>query len=300
MPDIILQILSWLGIILLALLVIALLLILLVLFFPISYRISAKKQLKEIQVSAKAKWLFGILRVNYMYPEPGNLMAKFLWFKIFDSSEKPAEKTKPTTAGEKECKNSKADSETQKGKLKNVTENPKADKTAESTKTAPKAAPRSETNFLGKVNKIKYTFRNICDKIKMIWENISYYLELLQEENTRELFSHICLRVGRILKNIRPGRIEADILAGTGSPDTTGYLYGIYWMVFPNQGPKVLVTPDFEQAVLEGNLSIAGHITVAVLLVNGLKIALDKKLHLFLEKIKAAPGMQKEPQDSNE
>lgn len=348
MLDIILQILSILGIILLVVLSIAVILLLLVLFFPITYRLCGTKSEKDIFFSAKAKWLFGVLRVNYSYPKPGNIVAKLLWFKLFDSSEKTTEDTEET--GQKNShKGKKAASKAEKrAAVKAAKSAQKADRSADAkseTKTGEADAKvnaesdRQETNetvntvaekdngevktenmlqqpqetsfqdaeeatwteepkngiiekFLQKIEKIKYTFHNICDKIKMIWENISYYSELLQEENTRELFSHACLRIGKILKNIRPRHLEARILAGTGSPDTTGYLYGVYGILLPTLGSKFLVTPDFERAVLEGGIKASGHITVAVLLLNALKLLLDKKLHLFFRKLKAAPGRE--------
>lgn len=149
----------------------------------------------------------------------------------------------------------------------------------------------SSNKILKKIEKIKYTISNIYDKIKEIWENITYYAELLKEENTKVLFRHVTMRVGKILRSIRPRHLKADIIFGTGSPDTTGYAYGVYGMLSAVLGPKVIVVPDFEQAILKGELQFSGHITVWVLLINALKLFFDPKLHLFIEKVKA--GMPK-------
>jgi len=142
--------------------------------------------------------------------------------------------------------------------------------------------------------KIKYTILNIYDKIKKIWENIiriygdiEYYANLLRDEDTKLLFSHAMFRLGRVLKSIRPRKIRADILFGTGSPDTTGYAYGVYGMLSPFLGQKVLVTPDFTRAVLEGEFYAAGHITAFTILWNGLRLLLDRRLRLFIKKLKA-------------
>ena len=145
--------------------------------------------------------------------------------------------------------------------------------------------------FFKKINKIKYTIRSLYDKIKNIWENISYYIDLLKEKETKELFSHVIFRVGKILKNIRPRHLKGQILFGTGSPDTTGYAYGIYGMLMPHLGGSLLVTPDFTRAVLEGDIYIAGHITVFTILWNGMRVLLDRKLRRFIKKIKAGRKM---------
>ncbi|MCM1542942.1 MAG: hypothetical protein NC121_17010 [Blautia sp.] len=155
------------------------------------------------------------------------------------------------------------------------------------TSAGEEAGDDTDPTILKKFKKIKYTIRSIYDKIKNIWENISYYIGLLQEDETKMLFSHVMFRMGKILKDIRPRRIRGQVLFGTGSPDTTGYAYGVYGMLSPFLGDQLLVTPDFTRAVLEGDLDISGHITVFTILWNALRILLDKKLRWFIRKIKA-------------
>lgn len=133
-----------------------------------------------------------------------------------------------------------------------------------------------------KIEKIKNTFRTVYDKIREIWENISYYIDLVQEEEIRLLLSDSLRSLGKILKSIRPRRIRGDIRFGTGSPDTTGYVYGGYCMLSPIWTRELGVTPDFEEKVLEGKFDISGRITLWVLLVNGLK------MYKLIRRLKAA------------
>ena len=86
------------------------------------------------------------------------------------------------------------------------------------------------------------------------------------------------------MKSVWPGHIRADILFGTGSPDTTGYLYGAYCMLSPMLRADICVTPDFEEAVLRAEFDISGHIAVWVLAVNAGRIALDKRLWRLIKK----------------
>ena len=123
-----------------------------------------------------------------------------------------------------------------------------------------------------KLQKIKCTFWTVYDKIKKIWENISYYVNLLQEEETKLLISESLTALGKMLKSIRPRRVRANICFGTGAPDTTGYAYGLCCMVAAAWRPGFWVTPDFEKKVLEGEFDVSGRITIWVLLVNGLKM----------------------------
>ena len=334
MLSIALKILSILGILLLCLLGLVILLVLLVIFFPVSYKLTGKKDVEKMSAGVRVSWLFGLLRVKFDYPEPGRILIKVLPFTVFDSGKVSAGKSKETSDGSGE-KADKGNKSGEKGREENnkeenrETENKKEenkkekDCRAEQEQTAgqeqkpnedvsqesmsatgteqtaaqekPPEAPdssqeeadNSEPFILKKFKKIKYTICSIYDKIKNIWENISYYMELLREEETKQLFSHAFFRLGKILKSIRPRRIRGQILFGTGAPDTTGYAYGVYGMLSPFLGDRLLVTPDFTRAVLEGDIYIAGHITVFTILWNGLKVLLDKKLRKFIKKMKA-------------
>ena len=94
------------------------------------------------------------------------------------------------------------------------------------------------------------------------------------------------LRVGKILKSIRPRKMEGNLLFGTGSPDTTGYVLGVYGMLSPFVGNMFLLTPDFEDKVLKGRVYIAGHIMLVKILWQGILLVLDKKLWHFMSKVK--------------
>lgn len=294
MLDIFLQILSVIGILLLVIILVLLTVVLLVLFFPVTYQVSGKKSPEELVVKVRANWLFGCLRVRYAYPEPGKATVKFLWFTLYEMGEDEAADREK--AGKKEGKRQET------GNI--VTEQERAEKErdgqekteqdeAEQKKEEQKKAEQGSQEELQdgswiskKISKIKYTIRSIYDKIIKIWQNISYYVELWKEENTRQLMSHVMLRVRKIIKSLRPRKLKADILFGTGAPDTTGYAYGVYGMLMPLLGPEVTVTPDFQQAVFQGSFQASGHITLFVLLRHALAVVLDRRLRLFLRKLK--------------
>ncbi len=371
MLDIILKILSVLGIVLLVLVLLLLAVLLLVLFFPVTYKFRARKDsgallrdegqgqnesadkdgeayrnkaapfLRNTELYAGLSWLFGLLRVRYSYPETGALTVKLLCFKLYEAKLPPdggseaekdgSEKESKSDAAEKisgehadapkqgaqadrEPEGSRSEGSEQGGSRQ---EKQEAGRTEEQGQEAgpseanpseeqgqeagpPAEAPNQEESrqedarggLLKKFQKIKYTICNIYDKIRGIWKNISYYSALLQEENTKQLYAYAKLCAAKILKNIRPRHIRADILFGTGSPDTTGYVFGLYCMLYPALGAKCVVTPDFERAVLEGRLHISGHITVFVLGINVLRLMLDKKLRRFIRKLKKEDAAQ--------
>ena len=105
MLTILLKLLSILGILLLILLGVALVIIFLILFFPVTYKAFGKKTSEDMQITAKANWLLGFLRIAYSYPEPGKLLVKCLFFTVYDSSaekKNSAQKKKGKNASEKQ------------------------------------------------------------------------------------------------------------------------------------------------------------------------------------------------------
>ena len=227
MLDIILQILSVLGIILLVLLCIIIVFLLLVLFFPVSYRISGKKDAETFSLFAGADWLFGLLRVRFEYPEPGRLTVKLLWSTLYDTGASKQEE-KATEKGKKEDSESHSDTVTQTDAdtTKNTGSKEPLHGTPENHEQKHEENHEEETQssnrILEKIEKIKFTICSTYDKIKKIWENISYYVLLLQEEETHLLFSHTMKRLRKVFKNILPRKLKVKLLFGTGAPDTTG------------------------------------------------------------------------------
>lgn len=327
MMSIAIKILSILDILFLCLLGLVLLVLLLVLFFPIQYRVTGRKNEKNINLSVRVSWLFCLLRILFDFPDPGNILVKVLPITVFDSGKLFGEGTKEDDENDKKESKNRADKrerfenqpkkETSGEGFEKGESSGNADKIGETStdqtgqetgfqqekndQSGQSNTPSQEQNdqdsqgdvlkkkegFFKKFEKIKYTIRNIYDKIKNVWENISYYIELLREEETKQLFHHAMFRIGKILKSIRPRKIRGNILFGTGAPDTTGYAYGVYGMLSPFIGNKLIVTPDFTQTILGGDIYVAGHITIFTILLNGLKLLLDRKLRRFIKKMKA-------------
>lgn len=325
MLTVILKILGILGILLLVLLGVFVTILLLVLFVPVVYSVRADRRavcegeplqdeteiLPEeylLRVAAKADWLLGFLRMRFFYPEPGTVTVKVLFFKIFDSGKAAEEEEGQTTRSEtSKTKKSKSKKDDAPAESKETATRADEAKTTESktvkgktTEPTNSKSPEEESAKQKEHNpkrnpleKIQYTFQKICDKIKEICGKIQearnhteYYKEILLSEDAKGLLNHAFMRFGRILKSIRPRKLQADIRFGTGAPDTTGYVFGIYGILCSYLGKNVILTPDFERAVLTGELYAAGHITVFKLLWHFVWIVLDKRLWKLYSKLK--------------
>jgi len=261
MLSVLLKILAVLGTILLVLLGILLFLLLMVLFIPITYRITGQIDECHKETSVEAYGLLGILRFTLMYSEKVSWKLKVLWFDLTDMVKK-----KPVISVEK------PDDKGGSGTIPKST-------TEQTLGNTPEQASDKTNNFIGKI-------QSIFAKIKDIWDNISYYIELLQEEDTKTLITH-CFHVsGGFLKHIRPRKMKVKAVIGFDNPDTTGKIYGFLCMLYPYYGNDIHIIPDFENKVLEVDLFIRGRIYICTLLWHGLRILLHKKLFKVIHKFK--------------
>ncbi len=313
MLHVILQILGFIGIALLCILGLLLLLILLVLFVPIRYRAKGIKNGEVTRAEAKATYLLHMISVKFTYEKEMQLVARIFGIKVYDFAKKKAKEAgeELQEAGTQTFDEPKTEEPVERETAQNeaVKNTPASEQTAKAipeqepeqkipeipSETAEEATdiPVKESLFtkikskiLGIIEKIKYTITSIYDKIKNITETITYYKHVLEDKKNKALFKRVWERLCKVLKSIRPRKLKADLLVGTGSPDSTGYLCALYGMLSPILGKHVEFTADFEEKVFEGSFFAKGRITIFTILVQALKIVFDKQLQVFIRQLK--------------
>ncbi len=294
MLAVLVKILGTIGIILLCLLAFLVIMLLLLLFFPITYKIYGEKTENKMELQVKMHWLFGFLRVNYKYPKPGDIIAKVLCFTVYNSGEKPSvspDEDKQNVQSSEEPRSYDTLEDTQAQEVEqehkdNNVPNENIDKTVKIEKKSENIFQKFYRLIKEKIIKIKFKIKEICDKIMDILAHIKYYKDVLESEYTKLLLENIKIRLYKVLKNIKPRKVDANIEFGTGSPDTTGYALGLYSMFSPIWGQNVNIIPNFDIPILKGTIYLAGHITAFTILWNGLQLFFDKNLRIFISKFK--------------
>lgn len=310
MWSVVLRILSILGIVLLLLLALALVILLLILFWPVSYRGGGSARAGRYQVWFRFRWLCGLLRGAYMYPE-GGFRFKLLWMTVYDSGRKPGN---GTSRGRKAKQDAMPEEKT-RHRENAVRENertqcqpspvigPAEDKTGQSPsgsgdRASDEIGKPSPPNIAGdsgkKEEKSSEREENgqnppLSEKLSKMKESLRFYLDIVQDTANQELVKHALTRLYKIIKSLRPRFLHAEVLAGLGEPDLTGYAYGGYWAIKPFLGKKchVTVTPDFERKILEGEFALGGRIMVATLAHHAVRVLLDRRLRRLLDRLKS-------------
>lgn len=304
MWHVILQILAVIGIVLLVLLALLILTVLVVLFVPIRYRASGEKEADRIEGVAAVSFLYPFLSFKWQRAGNENRWAlRLLGIKL--KSSRKADKEKPAEPEKTEKSKPAEPEKTDKGKAEETAQAAKPEKAAEPVKEekqpatpnvqnaeAEDAARQAEetgtqkTDRVSSEKKARFTISGLCDKMEKIRDNVEYYKERLTAEENRLFLKRTKERIFAVLKSIKPKVLTARVVCGTGSPDTTGYVCAVYGMLYPVIEDRISFTADFENKVLDGELSVKGKVRVATLVRHGIKILLDKQLKVFLKEMK--------------
>lgn len=311
MWSVVLKILSILGIILLSLLALVLTAALLVLFWPVSYRGAGTAKTGEYRACFRFRWLFGLVRGTYTYPEDGKLRIKALWITVYESggNEKSGETPKDSLKEPAETRDSQAampqtqDAQAAAPETHDLQEAPPEQDSQE--KTSPEQNPLETASQAQNSPKEQLSAGNAAKEkgsqeqesegtvpekkdLKKLKGQLLSYLDILRNKDNQELIQYGLERLGKIIRHIRPRYLRVQALAGLGEPDLTGYAYGIYCAVRPFLGKKcqVKITPDFERRILEGEAALRGRIMAATILYHVCSVLFDRRLRQMIDQLK--------------
>ena len=295
-----LTILKIIGIVLLVVLLTILVLLLLVLFVPVRYEARGTRRMEDdvpARITVKAHWLLHIINVSFRYPEAAFVRVRLFCFTLFSTEPKPEseEKRKEEQISDDENKAGNVAEKEQEKQPEKISESVLKKEQAEenasmeegegdapgeiSAESTDKSEEKSEENqqdeedyrpkffdFLGKIfqilKNIQYTIRKICDKIKHIIQNIRYYINVIQSNAFRSAWGVCSGEVISLLRSIRPRKLEGSFTVGTGDPATTAQILAVHGMLYPLIGEHIIMIPDFERFIIEGQFLVKGRITL--------------------------------------
>ncbi|VDN46353.1 conserved protein of unknown function [Petrocella atlantisensis] len=290
--------------ILLALLGLVLLLLLLlniILWVPIRYQAYGSKY-DAILAYGQVDYLFGLIRVRFRYDGDGvHYTVHILWFKVHDSKAIPKKKSKhpkkQTDGKMTYVKNVVVDEKTEVKKkevkeieVKEIKIEENKPKTEESNSKEPQISVKeiqTEESKQTKTPKVKKHKKTKDEKSETsTWEQIKSGIELLRSDKHKGVLKFVLGKVHKMVKSILPRRIEADIIFGFADPATTGLVLGGVSMFYPYYGNAVIIIPNFEEVMFEGDIKIRGKIVIGVLVYYGLRVIIDKRVRSIIKAVR--------------
>ncbi len=269
MLHILLMLLKIIGIILLIILGILVLSVCVVLFAPAKYHgtANASGTLDSIKANIKFSWFLHLISGYVTYEnKKTDWQVRILWKKL--NVEKEEQMSEPKNI-EKTKKITEEDNKSDKETL----HQPETD--------IPQVKPGKEMHNKKKqgfFEKIKYTFQNICDKIKMLIKKKEDLQGFLTSEIHQSAWKCIKREAIRLLKYIRPKKMTANLHFGFEDPATTGKVLAALSILYPFYGDHINIEPEFEEKILEGNVFIKGYIMCIHLLIVIFNLYFDKNL----------------------
>ena len=269
-----LQILSVVGFVLLIVLAIIAALIALILFLPVVYRVKLRKE-ESFDGAGSVRWLFGAVNFSFEFGADGvKTCLKIFGIKLGignknknrpkkDNSDEYQPAKKQPTIRPGEIVDESADDENDTGGISSENEhrrdNIAADGASEKGIKHVGNEAFEEKAKPSLAEKISFTFKNICDKLKKIGE-------------LKRIFDKAKPVLIKLIKAILPRKISGYIEFGFDDPANTGMLLAVVSALCIPIPQKLRVTPDFEEKKFNCDVKIQGRIFIIVLLINIIRL----------------------------
>lgn len=307
MIHILLLILKILGFLILGILALIVLLALIFLISPVVYRIhvSGKDTPDSLEGSVRFHWLFRLISGEVRY-EAGELSWRFraAW-KRFESgdaddasekteeAEEPEEK-QPPQISEKQPpqipeKQQAASAVKEKEKIPVPKEKSKKASSSAEKKKAPQEKKESEKIYekIQKfLEKIKYTFQKICDKIRALKQKKDALMEFIQDEVHQNAFRRGVKEIKRLLGFLKPDQADIEVEFGFADPAYTGYTLAAVSIFWPVIGEYTRIQPDFEHRVLRGRADVKGKIRAVYAVILAWNLVWDKNVRTTFKHVR--------------
>lgn len=131
----------------------------------------------------------------------------------------------------------------------------------------------------GIIQKIKDFIEKAKDfiiNIKSKKKTLKRYMKILKSDTFKAAFTLCKKQIYGILRHIFPGKMLVNVTYGLEDPADTGYILGVYGMLPAFIGERVVLHPDFNNAVFRGDFYMKGRIRGWTILHSVLCVITDK------------------------
>lgn len=143
---------------------------------------------------------------------------------------------------------------------------------------------------LGIPEKVSRTIRNVADKVKAVCSKaetlkakVQEILKLLQSRLFKDVFESVKKVLLAIVRHILPQKLWGRVEYGMGDPATTGEILAAIAVIYPILPEKLFICPNFEESILNCDLTLKGRIRLVVLVFYGVKLLLNKKVRRLIK-----------------
>ncbi|MBH1939691.1 DUF2953 domain-containing protein [Mobilitalea sibirica] len=129
-------------------------------------------------------------------------------------------------------------------------------------------------NFFQRIKSgIIHWFLKICH----IKRKLSLLFDFLRDEINQDGLKATFDSAKKLIKHILPTKLKSRVIFGTGDPCSTGQALGAFSILYSFYGDNIVITPDFENKVFEGEHFARGRIRLITILIIVIKLIRDKR-----------------------
>ena len=282
--HILLLILKAIGILILVLLGLVLAVVCLVLFVPVCYEAGGSWKDKPAG-KGKISWLFGAVSLSAGYDgDESGLTAGVRLFgqKFWEMGEEKETPKAPWPLDEETLRGTDEERKEPKDRKK-----PEEKETAlweENQQPRPEPEDKRHTEHKKKdvfgrikvfLEKLKFSFAKICDKLKGIREFVQEKKMWLEDEENQASLKLLWKQTGRFLRHVCPRGGKGSVTFGFEEPYLTGQALSASALIYPFFEGNLEICPVFDDTVFEAEGSFKGRIRAGYLLWLGLGILRD-------------------------
>ena len=287
MLHILLCILKIIGLILALIIGIVVFIIAAVLLAALRYEIKAKlsRDVKLLDIDMKFSWLLRIVSGYVVYRDQKlDWRIKIAWKELNSVKE---ETISPEIEVEEIVGDVKEDTTELAKKItsdvvndvkKDISGNKACNESEKQDRAAANKVKDSKKPKKSLEEKIQYSIQNISDKIKAVLELKDKILSYIQDENHKKAFQKVLKELRRMLKKIKPKKLQGNVEFGFEDPYITGRVLAFASIFFPFYGECISIKPNFEENVLDGDLYLKGKIKISYFVTMGIRIILSKNV----------------------
>ncbi len=134
--------------------------------------------------------------------------------------------------------------------------------------------------------KLKCTFKEICDKIEALKKKKDVLMNFITDETHVGALKKVLAELKRLLRKLLPKKFQADVHFGFEDPSITGRVLAGISMLYPAICEHTQIQPDFQQKVLEGKVFIKGHVRACIFASMLLRLLLNANVRRTLLDVK--------------
>lgn len=129
-------------------------------------------------------------------------------------------------------------------------------------------------------------FDTLCDKLNLVNEKRLWLTKFLENSSTQHTLGLLWRQLKKIILHVIPTKASGSATLGFDDPATTGQVLAACSVLYALYGDSIVITPDFERSVLEGDLDLQGRIRAGTIAFCAVRVLLDREFWVTLKRIK--------------